>query len=176
MKNITTRILILICFIGISASLSAQKLTKKFSFGLGTEVGLTTGDFKNTYQINGGLTLRLSFHAGPGFATLTSGVIAFLPKSFNNPDLKAGVLVPVRAGYKYINHHFFAMGEIGYGSFISIYKDANDDIQKSTTGGFLFAPSAGVQFGTFEVGLRYESVSLSGVNLSDFGLRLGFNF
>jgi len=169
--------LLIIVIILTGMHLNAQKLSKTFSFGIGIEGGFVSGDFKDVYGGNAGITLRGSYHAGPGFVTLTSGAIAFLPKSFKGENLKAGVLIPVRAGYKYIfQQRFFAMGEIGYGSFKSFYKDENDDLQSETSSGFLFSPSAGVQFGTTEIGIRYESVSLSGATLSSIGARIGFNF
>lgn len=168
--------LVALTFLGSQAS--AQKLSKTFSFGIGLEGGVTTGDLKKAYPVNGGLTLRLSYQVGPGFATLTSGAIGFIPKSFDDvEDLKASVLIPVRAGYKYIfNERFFAMGEIGYGSLKTFYTDHNDELASVSEGGFLFAPSVGVQFGVAEVGLRFESVSIAGGSISSMGIRLGFNF
>lgn len=156
---------------------SAQKLTKTFSFGVGLEGGITTGDAKDAYPTNGGLTLRGSYHIGPGFATLTTGGIAFIPDDLEDEDAKVGLLIPVRAGYKYIiKDRFFAMGEVGYGSFKQFYSDEHDELVSRSDGGFLFAPSVGVQFGVVEISLRYESVSVGDENLSLLGLRLGFNF
>lgn len=177
MRKIIFSAMIGVCLLMLHSDLSAQKLTKKFSFGVGLEAGLPVGDAKDFYNFAGGLTLRFSYHVGPGFATLTSGGIGFIPKSFEGEDAKAGVLIPVRAGYKYIfQDRFFAMGEIGYGSFKQFFADDNDELQSVTHSGFLFAPSVGVQFGVAEIGLRYESLSVDGGSISDFGLRLGFNF
>lgn len=160
-----------------SFNAQAQSLSKNFSFGLGLEGGLPTGDVKEAYNLAGGLTLRLSYKVGSGFATLTSGGIAFIPESLDGEDLKAGLLIPVKAGYKYIiQDHFFLMGEIGYGSFKQYFPDENDELASVSNGGFAFAPSVGVQFNVLEVGLRYESVSLPGGSLSFMGLRIGFNF
>lgn len=156
---------------------SAQKLSKTFSFGLGLEGGIPTGDLKDVYNGAGGLTLRGSYHVGPGFATLTTGGIAFIPKSFDGEDAKAGLLIPVRAGYKYIfKDHFFVMGEMGYGSFKMYYSGENDELASESDGGFLFAPSIGAQFGVMEISLRYESLKVFESNVSTIGLRLGFNF
>ena len=141
-----------------SFNVAAQNLSKKFSFGLGLEGGLPLGDVKEAYNLAGGLT-------------------AFIPESLEGEDVKAGLLIPVKAGYKYIiQDRFFVMGEIGYGSFKQYYADENDQLASVSNGGFAFAPSAGVQFNVLEVGLRYESVSLPGGSLSFLGLRLGFNF
>ncbi|HRE52666.1 MAG TPA: transporter [Flavitalea sp.] len=167
----------MLCIFG-SLDASAQSLSKKFSFGIGLEGGLPTGDAKDAYNLAGGLTLRLAYQLGDGFATLTSGGIAFIPENLDGgDDMKVGLLIPVRAGYKYIiKDRFFVMGELGYGSFRQYYADENDELASVSDGGFLFAPSAGVQFNVLEIGLRYESVSLPGGSLSSVGLRLGFNF
>lgn len=176
MRKLTAFIIVLF-FLLPGQDVSAQSLSKTFSFGIGLEGGLTTGKFSDLYSANGGLSLRLSYQAGPGFATLTSGAIGFIPKSFEGEDLKASVLIPVRAGYKYIhNERFFGMAEIGYGNVKTFETDHNDELVSHSSGGFLFAPSIGVQFGVTEIGLRYETVSLTGASLSSFGIRLGFNF
>ncbi|MEO8405193.1 MAG: transporter [Chitinophagaceae bacterium] len=160
-----------------SSNASGQSLSKKFSFGFGLEAGLPTGDVKEAYNFTGGLTLRFAYHVGPGFATLTTGGIAFIPESLEGEDVKAGLLIPVKAGYKYIiKDHFFVMGEVGYGSFKQYYSDDNGELASVSNGGFAYAPTIGVQFNALELGLRYESVSLPGGTLSFLGFRLGFNF
>lgn len=160
-----------------SFNAQAQSLSKNFSFGLGLEGGLPTGDVKEAYNVAGGLTVRLSYKVGNGFATLTSGGIAFIPESLEGEDVKAGLLIPVKAGYKYIiQDRFFLMGEVGYGSFKQYYSDENDELASFSDGGFAFAPSVGIQFNALELGLRYEAVSLPGGSLSFLGLRVGFNF
>lgn len=177
MKRFRSFIIAGIACIALCSTASAQSLNKTFSFGFGLEGGLPTGDAKEAYNLAGGLTLRFSYKAGPGFATLTTGGIAFIPESLEGEDTKAGLLIPVKAGYKYIiQDKFFVMGELGYGSFRQYYADENDELASMTSGGFAFAPAVGVQFNTFELGLRYESVSIDGGTLSFLGLRLGFNF
>ena len=128
----------------------AQKESKTFSVGFGLEGGIPLGDIKDAYDFSGGLTIRLSYHAGPGFATLTSGAIAFLPKSGLGSATKASIQIPVKAGYKYIFHKpFFVMGEIGYSS-VKIYSGDNGELVSNTLGGFTYAPSVGVNFKAFE--------------------------
>jgi hypothetical protein len=152
----------------------AQRETEKFSFGLGLEAGIPTGKENKTYGTAIGLTARLSWLAGPGFVTVTSGAVAFTPKS--NPDgaEKAGLEIPVRVGYKYIiQHHFFVMGELGYAHFTSYY-GLEGNVASFSSGSATFAPSVGYQAGIFELGLRY------GLNLANnsgvFGVRLGLDF
>lgn len=156
---------------------NAQKSSKKISFGFGLEAGAITGDFKEVYSLGAGITVRGSYKLGPGFITLTSGGIAFIPKDFEDDDLKAGLFIPVKAGYKYLlGEHFFVMGEIGFSNMKYYFEDFGGDIASVKQSGFTYAPGIGAQFGALEIGVRYESTSLSGSSLSTGMLRLGFNF
>jgi len=176
MKRIFTGSMLAACmFLAFTAS--AQSSTKTFSFGIGLEAALPLGDAKEMYRVAPGLTLRGSYKVGPGFATLTTGALIYVPKSFDDEDTKAGLQIPVKAGYKYlIQEHFFVMGEIGFSSFKQYFDDGSDHLASVSQSGFTYAPSIGAQFGTFELALRYESTSLSGSSLSTTALRLGFNF
>ena len=177
MKGIFIAVLLSASFVS-SFTAQAQSTKKNFSFGLGLEAGLLTGDVKEVYGLASGITIRGSYKVGPGFATLTTGGIALLPKKLEGEDVKAGILIPVKVGYKYLlTEHFFVMGEVGYSSLTFYYPDANDELAHETQGGFTFAPGIGAQFNAFELGLRYESTALPDkVNLSAFMLRLGLNF
>jgi len=153
-------------------STRAQKETKKFSAGFGIEAGVPTGNSSNAYTSAFGLTIRLSWLAGPGFVTFTSGAIAFAPKTVAGVKPKVGLEIPVRVGYKYIiHHHLFLMGETGYSDF-NAYYGANGKVQSTQSGSVLFAASVGYQANAFEIGLRYGVANSSGVA----GVRLGFNF
>lgn len=168
------------CLLLFSNSMvNAQREGKKFSVGFGLEGGIPTGDSKISYNSTGGLTIRLSHLAGPGFFTLTSGALLWLPKTNAGLDTKASIQIPVLAGYKYVFHKpFFVMGEVGYSSFKVYYKDPNGTgtVASSSSGGFTYAPTVGVNFNAFEFGIKYEATSLSGGTASDVGIRLGFNF
>jgi hypothetical protein len=166
---------IIILVIALSAMhVSAQNESKKHSFGFGIEAGSPQGSFANIYNFDAGLTLRYSIHTGPGFITLTTGAVAFAPKTVVGISEKAGLQIPFRAGYKYIiQHHFFVLGEIGYVSNTT-YFSSQGKVVSTSAGSFLAAPSAGVQFNAFELSLRYESYS--GQGSGNVGLRLGFNF
>lgn len=178
MKKINCVAIIFVCLLILSSvTVKAQKEDKKLSVGFGLEGGLPLGTAKNSYDFTGGITIRLSYHAGPGFVTLTSGVVAWLPKSGAGDATKASLQIPVKAGYKYVFHKpFFIMGELGYSSFKIYYKDVNGDLASTTSGGFTFAPTVGVNFNAFEAGIKYEAMSLSGGSVSNISLRLGFNF
>ncbi|MES1217207.1 MAG: outer membrane beta-barrel protein [Bacteroidota bacterium] len=155
----------------------AQKESKKFSVGFGFEAGLPLGNAKDAYHFTTGGNIRFSYHVGPGFVTLTTGATAWLPKSDAGDDTKASLVIPVKAGYKYIVHKpFFVMGELGYSSFKVYYKDGNGDLANSTSGGFTYAPAVGLNFDAFEIAIKYEATSLSGGTVSNLALRLGFNF
>jgi len=157
----------------------AQKPGKLISVGFGLEAGVpvnkTTSD---AFNFNGGMTARVSVHAGPGFATFTTGGIVFIPKNLDAYSLKASVQIPIKAGYKYIfERHFFVMGELGYSVFKTYYDDGqNSNLQSTSEGGFTFAPSIGLQFRVTELALRYESIHLSGGNVNYMAFRVGFNF
>jgi hypothetical protein len=152
----------------------AQKETKKFSVGFGIEAGLPTGPTSVLYSFAVGVTARFSYHVGPGFVTLTGGGIGYDPKTVVGQKKQVGLQIPVRAGYKYIVHHFFVMGEVGYSEFKSYYGQ-NGELASTTVGSFNAAPTVGVQFNAFEFGLRYGIDFKSGGG-GLFGIRLGFNF
>jgi hypothetical protein len=155
---------------------NAQKETKKFSVGFGFEAGIPQGNLHDVYNFSAGLTVRLSWHAGPGFVTLTSGAIGYDPKKIVGVPSKAGIQIPVRAGYKLIiQHHLFLMGEAGYSDF-NTYYGYEGAIHSQNSGAFLVAPSIGFQANAFELGLRYEIFSINGASAGVAGVRLGFNF
>lgn len=169
-------IFILLC--AFTHEASAQRTDKTFSFGIGLEGAFPTGDLALGYGAGGGLTLRASYKVGPGFATLTSGAVVFTPKSFDDEDdLKVATQIPFKAGYKFIfKEYFFVMGEIGYSSFSSYGSGGNDELVKYTSSGLTFAPTIGVQYNWLELGIRYETFSVTGGSFSYTGARLGFNF
>ena len=165
----------LMLFAGFTAN--AQKEGKSFSFGFGLEAGLPLGNATNAYQFTGGLDIRLSYRVGPGFVTLSTGAVGYVPKSNLGRSTKASLQIPIKAGYKYVFHKpFFAMGEIGYSSFRIYYGGTGNEVAHITSGGFTYATSAGVSFDPFEAGIKYEGTSLSGGTLSNLSIRLGFNF
>ena len=178
MKKIQCACVVLCCIL-LSAGLSvkAQKEGKKFSAGFGFEAGLPVGTANTAYQFTGGIGIRFSFLAGPGFVTLSSGAFAYVPKSGQGKSTKASLQIPIKAGYKYVFHKpFFVMGEIGYSTFKVYYAGTSSNIASNSVGGFTYAPTVGVSFNVFELGIKYEATGLTGGSLSNIGLRLGFNF
>lgn len=156
-------------------SASAQKMSKTFSIGFGLEGGIPTSA---GYSGIGGLTIRGSYHLGPGFVTLTTGGLLWAPKTLvSGTSVKASLQVPVKAGYKFIfKNYLFAMAEVGYNSFRTYGVDAAGNVIAFSNSGAVFAPAVGVQFKSLELGLRYETLTFSAGSASMLGIRLGFNF
>src|SRR5690606_20690636 len=183
MKKVTLLIAIALSTLYVSQAY-AQRNGKPFSFGFGFEGGPLVGDanFKDVFSSEFGLSLRFSYKAGPGYVTFTPGALLVIPKSVSEDDIKIGSHIPLKLGYKYIfAEKFFVMGEAGYGAYTFYSSDAfseSDEIVKEKDGGFSFAPSAGVNLGKFEAGIRYETTRLKDfdTSVSLLGFRLGFNF
>lgn len=170
---------VLFCLVFVLAGFSvyAQSESKKWSLGFGLEAGVPVGDIKDNYHFVTGLTIRFSYKAGPGFLTFTSGVIGYDPKKVAGEQTKAALQIPFKAGYKYIFvKHLFIMGELGYSNYRYYFAGNNNNLVSSTTGGFTYAPSIGVNFGVFEAAVKYEAIAISGGTVSYAGLRIGFNF
>ena len=167
---------VLFCLLSsVGTIVRAQSDSKTFSAGFGLQGGIPASS--TGYHFDGGLTVRLSYHAGPGFVTLSSGVVAWIPKSFQGSTTKASLQIPVLVGYKYVfAKPFFVMGEVGYSSFRVYYKGDDNNVASSTYGGFTYAPTIGVTFKALELGIRYESTSLNGGTASAIGLKVAFNF
>jgi hypothetical protein len=140
----------------------AQKPGKLVSFGLGLEGGVSP-NVGTTQYANFGLTARFSIHAGPGYAYIGTGYM------FSRAGTE--FQIPLRAGYKFIfSKQFFVNEEFGY----YFYKKS-DYLDQATENGLSIATSVGMQFGIFDVGLRYDAI----VNQNDFstiGFFLGWNF
>jgi hypothetical protein len=176
MKKNQLAVIVASCIMALSFNTAkAQTEKKTFSVGFGLEAGKPLGDASNVYNSTVGITIRFSYHTGPGFLTFTSGAVAWLPKSGLGKSTKASLQIPVKAGYKYVFHKpFFVMGELGYSSF-KVYGN-NGNGASSTSGGFTYAPAAGVNYKAFEAAIKYEGTSVSGGSFSNIGIRLGFNF
>ncbi len=185
-KKITWFLILFISFFLISQAGYAQKEGKKMSFGFAVEAGTPIGDkdFKEYYKFGGGLSLRFSYLLGPGYATLGAGFAALLPDNIaDQEELKAAVIIPIKAGYKYVfAKKIFAHGEVGYGPLTLASVDDDDEIVKDSYSGFIYSATLGGNLGSFEIGLKYESLvglkSETGQkgSISTVGLRLGFNF
>lgn len=183
-RTIYALLLLLFIISGTTAHAQREDLDRKWTFGFGLEAAKPVGDkvMKEYYGGGGGITGRVSYHAGPGYVTLTTGALFFIPKDFDEENVEVGVQVPVKLGYKYVfAQHLFVQAEAGYSSFAIGYEDEYGDPVTKSYGGFTYAPTIGANFGVFEVGLRYESIMgiKSGdekYSLNSAALRIGFNF
>jgi hypothetical protein len=101
-----------------------------------------------------------------------------LPDTTGTSNFKVGLQIPIKVGYKFIfDHHFFVMAEIGDSIFSVYYDDVNDQVASTKLSGvFTFAGAAGVQFGSYELGIKYETISVTGGSISNIGLRTGVKF
>jgi hypothetical protein len=74
--------------------------------------------------------------------------------------------IPIRAGYKFIfSKQFFITEEFG----LYLSKNFDEYSGQKSDNGLSLATSAGVQFGIFDIGLRYDAI----VNHNDFST-IGF--
>jgi hypothetical protein len=154
--------LLLLCF---NVSSSAQKPGKLYSFGIGLEGGVSP-NVATTQMVDLGVTGRFSLRAGPGYAFMGTGYLL----SRVGTDFE----IPLRAGYKItFSKRGFLMGELGY--YFYRTSENNFPYHATTIGGLSIAPSAGMQFGVFEVGLRGD-VIVNQAELSTVGFVLGWNF
>lgn len=177
MKNKISLVLSVVLLLG-ALNTKAQKDNKPWSFGFGIEGGIPVGDARTIYDFNFGATARFSYHVGDGWATFTTGSVFMAPKNLDQGNnLRVGVQIPFKVGYKYkLIGPLFVMGEVGYSAYQFYYQDSYENTVHSNTGGFTYAPSVGITKGVFELTAKYESILVSGGSISHANLRLGFNF
>lgn len=151
-----------------------------FRFGIGIEGALPTNGLAG-YDIGAGLTLRFSHGVAEKFdLTLTSGAMAFIPKDLTvgsaTLDTKAALFIPVKVGGRYmLTENFYAMGEAGVTivkTYLPKVSGTSGSFSSVNSTSFTYAPSVGVKFGGFDVGVRYEGLDGAGF----FGARVGFTF
>lgn len=173
----------MLCAVMLLASLSVKAQTESakpkgkangFSFGIALDGALPMGALKEkpaSYKYGGGGSLRFTQGIAEGFdATLSAGGMAFVPEDINNKtiDSKISVFIPVKLGARVmLGDTFYLMGEAGV-SFTKVYQaktltitGTSGTIEEGFVNGstFVYAPSMGVRFGGFDLGLRYEGIS-----------------
>lgn len=175
-RKITLALLAVALFIFTSANAQTPETKSKnrFLFGIGLNGALPMSALKdapNNYKIGGGLDLRFTQELSKSFAlTLTGGAIAFIPEDLDNLtiDSKASLFVPIKLGGRVmLGNTFYVMGEAGV-VITKIYQYTGSTVNGSTTtvedgfvngSSFTYAPSIGVRFGKFDLGVRYEGIS-----------------
>lgn len=168
---------VLLASISVKAQTEPAKSKGKangFSFGIALDGALPMGALKEkpaSYKYGGGGNIRFTQGIAPGFdATLTAGGMVFVPEDLNNKtiDTKVSVFIPIKLGGRVmLGDTFYLMGEAGV-SLTKVYQAKTLTIS-GTTGTveegfvngstFVYAPSVGVRFGGFDLGLRYEGIS-----------------
>lgn len=165
----------------LSISANAQRYsTKFFSGGFGIEAGIPSGSAETKMVGAFGIDLHFGFRAGPGFITLTGGIIGYDGPSDDNvypsPDIN-GAIIPVRVGYKYfIVRHLFVMADIGLQRSFMTHEDATGHRVNVDGTGLTYCPTIGAQFGVFEIAFKYELNQVPGGNINDAAIRLGLDF
>lgn len=145
-----------------------------FSFGIGLDGAIPLGALKeapSSYKIGGGGNLRFTQGLAQGFdLTLTAGGMAFVPEDLNNKtiDSKVSVFIPIKLGGRVmLGDNFYLMAEAGV-AITKVYQaktltitGTTGTVEEGFVNGstFVYAPSMGVRFGGFDLGLRYEGIS-----------------
>ena len=172
-KLFTVFVLTVISVIGADAQNNSTK-----SLSIGAELGLPTGDLSNMQKAGAGISAKMAFPVvANGAFTASLGYLGFGGKSINllgisysNPSWS---MVPVKLGFRYkipgtaVN----VEPQLGY-TFGSRSGSPARDVSGVTWAlgaGYYFTPS-------IDLGLRYESFSVSGGSLNFIGLRLAYNF
>ena len=175
MRKIFT-ILMFVVAVAAGTNLYAQKgdgpVSSALRFGVGLEGGLPTGALKY-YDAGAGLSLRFSKGLTESIAgTLSVGAMGFFPTSTLTASSKASIFIPIKAGGKfYFGKNVYASGELGV-TITKTYQNVGTKGGFVNGSSFTYAPGVGVQFGSFDLGARYEGLDNGGF----MGVRLGFDF
>lgn len=169
--------LLLLLFAGmlLSDAGHAQSKAGASKLGLGLEVAIPTGDYKQVADYGKGFSLlyqkpvteRLSITGSAGYLRFSG------PAVFNNIKYKEGY-VPIKAGARYfIAPYIFGMAEIGLP--ISTANGSGSGIA------FIYSPGLGTSIkvmrtGALDISVRYESWLRSNGTRSFGGIRAGYNF
>lgn len=159
-------------------ALSATKMyaqEKGLSFGLGVEGALPVGSWSSAYNVGAGATVRITYGLDETSSiTGTTGVMAFIPKSFSGVSSKAQLNIPIKAGYKHmLGSTLYGLGEAGITMARTyIPSTTSGSLSSVSSSEFTYSVGVGAKLGAFDPSIRYEGYSGAGF----IGLRLGFNF
>lgn len=171
------KILMTISVVCLAFCVKAQD--NKFSLGVGPAASLPTGDFSQFAALGLGSELQAKYAISSSIdGFVQAGYQSFSGKTVSvfGIDLKypSSSVIPVLVGAKYkIGGRVNVGAGIGYGSF----SVSGVDGEKGTsTGGFAYSPQLGYSFSKIDVVANYTSFSITGGNLSFFGLKAYYNF
>lgn len=155
-------------FAAASVAASAQKSDKKVNFGLGTLVSFPTGDLNQFQKLGTGIEAQASTNIATnldGFAQV--GVSSFGGKKVGTVEGESLTHIPIIVGARYSANNLLAGAGIGYGIWTG---------GGSSSNGFLYSPQVGYDFGKVQALANYTSTSVTGGNLSYFGLKMFYKF
>lgn len=172
----------LILLIAAETPALAQKETDRgLGGGIGIKAGLPFGGPVTMSKGAFGVDLRFGLRAGPGFVTLTLGLMGepeALGTYGNRPTgYYGGFTFPeVSAGYKYFFHkHLFVMGEVGGANYNFDYASPGEERRQTGTC-LTIAPSIGAQFGVADLSLRVQSYAAPEGLINVLAFRLAADF
>ena len=137
---------------------------KTFKFGIGTTFSLPAGDLKNASSYGIGFELTGIYNFAENIDFFAQAGADFFNSS--TPYGTSLLQIPVIAGVHYKINGFFAGAGVGYGHWIS------SNSESPSTGGFLYSPQIGYNFGKLQILLNYTSTIVTGGSLSYAGLKL----
>lgn len=154
---------------------AAQTKSRESKLGLGLDLAIPTGTYKN--HADYGLGFSLLYQKPVADNLSITGNVGYLrfhgPAVFSDIKYKEGY-VPIKAGARYfIARYFFAATELG------VTIPTANGYGSGTA--FAYAPGLGASFpvskaGTLDIGIRYENWSRSDGTRSFAGIRAGYNF
>jgi hypothetical protein len=168
-KKINLGLLLLVGLMALPALVYGQG---KISFGVGGELALPMGDFKDAYNTGFGGTGSIFYHYMPQMdLMLNAGYI----KYGSDIDEASFSMIPIQAGARYFivpGGGLYAGGLVG----VHIAKAEVGDFSESETK-FSLAPMLGYQYPLgptmkLDISGRYQFVS----DANYFGIHLGLNF
>ena len=161
-------------------NLKAQTSTSgKWLINAGLEGGFTTDELRSISKTEDGGTLRLQYKLSENDALMITGgyyyvatgsnsntYTAFGPTIYVTPLISLGI-APVKLGYKrFLVPEFYASAEAGVGF----------ETQYGNNTKLILSSGIGWQGDSFDIGVRYESLSGQSNNYGMVGLRVAYGF
>jgi len=169
LKRIYAGLLMFVCLVALPAMVFGQG---KIAFGVGGELALPMGDFKDAYNTGFGGTGTVFYHLMPRMDLLiNAGYITY----GSDLDDVSFSMIPIQAGARYFiipEGGLYAGGLVGVHSAKAEVGDFSDSETK-----FSFAPMIGYQYPLgstmkLDISGRYQFIS----DANYFGIHLGLNF
>jgi hypothetical protein len=174
MKTITKLMTITVAAFALLYSANASAQTTKpggWSFSIGIEPGIPTGNATDISSFEIGGTGRLEYNASANVAVMaTVGFYDFMGKTSTldaNVKYTSLEMVPAKLGVKYyIASMFYIDGEAGFGF------DTNYENHVK----LILSPGIGYASNMWDIGVRYENYSGQNNSFGLLGLRAAYSF